>query len=353
MTALLNRRVGAAVAMSLLLLLAGCSGGFGPGDSTTTETTATDSTTTEVDRTTDTTNATTAGETTASETTSTSGGTTVANGTTVAPGANDSATTGRLLVVLDGRDVHLESANASSPANGSVWLDANDSHVWHAANESVPLADALGQLGMDANASSVTYDGTTYRDGNDTTVSYRVNGEAVEDLEAYDIEDGDQVFVTVHTSNASTPGRYFDASHPHPHGTLNVTVGGTPVNFTEQKYTHADRYFHFHGDEGAERWHAHSMNLTPAYAISTFPGLNLTNDTFTYENETYRRSDDGVNISVTVNGESVDPATYVLKDGDDLRIAVEGPAVESESETANETETEAATEFETAATNET
>ncbi|MFC7079194.1 hypothetical protein [Halorussus caseinilyticus] len=57
------------------------------------------------------------------------------------------------------------------------------------------------------------------------------------------------MFVTVYTPNVSTPGRYFTANHPHPHGSLNVTVDGTPVDFTKEKYTHADKYFHFHGDD--------------------------------------------------------------------------------------------------------
>lgn len=39
-----------------------------------------------------------------------------------------------------------------------------------------------------------------------------------------------------------------------------------------------------------------------------------------------------------MNGESVDPSTYVLKDGDDVRIVVDeaGTEAESETETGNE-----------------
>ncbi|WP_137287805.1 hypothetical protein [Halorussus salinisoli] len=306
-----NRTVGAAVMMSLLLVLAGCSGGFGPGDSTTTEMNETDVDETET--------------TTANETTTGDGHDDSHDGeTTNSTDENASAASGPMLVLLDGQDTHV--ANASASENASFWVD--DSHTWHASNESFTLATALSQLGMEANESSLTYDGTTYRDSNNTTVAYRVNGQPVEDPESYEVESGDKVFVTTHTENASMPGRKYTANHPHPHGSLNVSVNGTTVDFTQSKYTHADDYFHFHGDEGAERWHAHSMNLTVDYAISAFPGLNLTNDTFTYENTTYENGENGTKINVTVNGETVDTSTYVLKDGDDVRVVVEENASE-------------------------
>lgn len=309
-----KRGVAVTLLTSVLVVLAGCSGALGPDDGAGNDatTTAADELETETDAT-----------TTEQESTENDSATATDDETTL-PDDNATegeTTTGRLFVALDGRDANL--ANASSSANANFWVESDDPYTWHAANDSPTLGNALGELGVDANATALTYDGTTYRDSDDgTVVSYRVNGEVVEDPGTFELGAGDEVFVTIHTSDPTTPGQYFDSSKPHPHGSLNVTVNGREVNFTESKYALADDYFHFHGDEDARKWHAHSHNLTLTYAISTFPGLNATSDTITYENSTFSRSDEGVDVTFTVNGESVDPSTYVLKDGDDVEVVV-------------------------------
>lgn len=286
--------------MSLMLVLAGCAG-LGGGDGATPESNET------------------AGDGLDNETDNESDD----GATNESSGDADAAASGSILLAVDGVDTHpeAESADDESSANASFWLGGDGEHTWHAGDASVTLDGALGQLDIDAEADSLTYDGTTYEDGDETTVSYRVNGESVDPAE-YELEDGDAVFVTVHTENTETPGAYFEESHPHPHGTLELTVDDTTVDFSEEKYTHADDYFHFHSGEEPGRWHGHSINVTIEYALSTLPGIEVTEDSITYDNTTYEAGDDA-EIDVTVNGESVDPTTYILKDGDAVEIVVE------------------------------
>lgn len=240
--------------------------------------------------------------------------------------ATDGATTdnrtaemsGDLLVALGGEDTHFTDA---ADADSSFWINESENHTWHADTDSLTLAEALDEIGLDASEDSLTYDGTTYsEDDENTSIAYRVNGEIVEDPSERELESGALIVVQVNTGDEETPGRYVTDHHPHPHGTLDITVDGEQLNLTGEEYTMADRYFHFHGDEEAERWHGHSVNITVAYAISTFPEMNLTDDSFTHEGTTYDVEDGTVNV--TVNGESVEPESHTLKDGDDISIDV-------------------------------
>ena len=298
-----KRSHSAAVLVVLVVLLAGCSGLFGPGaDSPNTETPPeTEPTTSPTDSTatTDTTSPTDSTETTDD---------------------GERTMSGSMLAVIEGKDTHFDGA---ADENASFWINESQNHTWHAANDSMSMAEALKQIGVNASAESLTYNGTTYRDGkNNTTVAYRVDGTPVEDPSEYQIKDGDELSVYVGTGNQETPGRKYTEEHPHPHGTLEVTVEGEEVMFTDKKYVKADEYFHFHGNQNGEQWHAHSVNLTVAYALSTFPNMQLTNKSFKYDGKLYRAGKFGTTINVTVNGESVDPESYILKDGDDIQVEV-------------------------------
>lgn len=288
------RAQAATITVVILVLLAGCSGIGGSGTESPTAT---------------------------EESTPTAEGTDTTTTDDGASNDRESELSGRLLFVIDGTETHLETGS-----DASFWFNQSEEHTWHAA-ESMTLAEALEQAGVNATSDSLTYEGTTYdeSDGN-TTISYRVAGSVVEDPEEYELEDlppNQEIVVRVDTgAERQVPGRTVDADHPHPHGALDVTIEGDEVDFSKEKYVKADEAFHFHGDENGSRWHGHSFNITVSYAISTFPGINLTNDTLTFEGTTYREDDPGTTITVKVNGEPVNPSTYILKDGDSISIEV-------------------------------
>lgn len=235
--------------------------------------------------------------------------------------ARESELSGRMLVVVDGKEKHLDA-----DSDAAFWFNESRKHTWH-AEESMTLESALEDAGVDASEESVSFENATYNESDEnTTISYRVAGTQFDDPSNYELEDmnpAHEIIISVDTdAEREVPGREVEQSHPHSHGQLNVTVEGEQIDMTQDKYTMADEYFHFHGDEGAKRWHAHSLNVTTSYAISTFPGMNLTSDSFTYEDTTYGEETPGTSLNVTVDGEPVDPESYVLKDGDTLEVSV-------------------------------
>jgi len=285
-----HRTYGITIVVAVLVVMAGCSGPFQSGDASTQDPTET----------TEPTVTTTATEADDTEGTATETG----------------EITGRVLFVLDGSDTHVDPWT-SNQADG-VWMNDTQTHRWHVENDSTTLAAALGVLGVEATADSLAYDGETYNESaNGTTVAYRVDGAVVDPTE-YQLEDGDEVHVTVYTENLSVPGCHYSTTHPHSHGTLEANVDGEELNFSQERYTMNDDYFHFHGDEDGSRWHAHSTNLTVRYAISSFDEFDVTNGSVTINESTY----DANETTFLVNGESVDPDRYVLKDGDQIELAV-------------------------------
>jgi hypothetical protein len=115
----------------------------------------------------------------------------------------------------------------------------------------------------------------------------------------------------------------------HDHGTINMTVAGDRVDFSAQRFQTQDEAFHFEGGQG-RIWHAHATGVTLEYAMATL-GIELAADEVGFEGETYRDSDPETTVTVTVNGEAVTPATYVLEGeseanadaGDHVRIVVQ------------------------------
>lgn len=121
------------------------------------------------------------------------------------------------------------------------------------------------------------------------------------------------------------PGPFQSA---HEHGTIEMRVLGEEVDFSRDRYQlEADR-FHFEGNDG-RYWHTHATDVTLAWAMDTL-GVGLTEDTVTFEGTTYRDDDPDTEVIVEVNGEPVDPESYVLSGtpeprpdaGDHVRIVV-------------------------------
>lgn len=126
-------------------------------------------------------------------------------------------------------------------------------------------------------------------------------------------------------SNAGSGGETtpHDYGAVHVHGTIEVVIDGQAVDFSRPRYQMQDRNFHFEEDR-ANPWHVHARGVTLAYAMETV-GIELRDggDTLAFDGTTYRDGDDGTTVSVTVNGEPVNPSEYVLREGDHVRIVVE------------------------------
>lgn len=122
---------------------------------------------------------------------------------------------------------------------------------------------------------------------------------------------------------ARTPG----GGSVHQHGTMEMVVLGEEVDFSQAQYqVGATGNPHFHFENGNGRiWHAHTRGVTLQYALWTLD-IGLTADGVTYDGTTYTDGE-GYNVTVTVNGEPVDPASYVLEGVQDPNSAGEGDAV--------------------------
>lgn len=108
----------------------------------------------------------------------------------------------------------------------------------------------------------------------------------------------------------------------HFHGPITVQVMGETVDFSQDRYQTRAQAFHFEGNDG-DRWHGHAQGITLQWAMQTLD-INVTESTVTYQGTTYRDSDPNVNVSVTVNGNPVQPSEYFLQEGDNIRIIVQG-----------------------------
>jgi len=100
---------------------------------------------------------------------------------------------GSIEVVVDGEPLNL-SRERFQEQNRYFHLEGGDGDTWHAHTYNATYGWALGTLGVDVTADSVTYDNTTYTDGDGATVKVLVNGHAV-DPESYRLKDGDAIRV--------------------------------------------------------------------------------------------------------------------------------------------------------------
>lgn len=142
-------------------------------------------------------------------------------------------------------------------------------------------------------------------------------------------------------------GVFASEGQVHEHGTIEMTVDGEPVDFSQQQYEHPreldpgqGQAFHFHGV--ATQWHMHPSEpgrLTLAEAMDWL-GIEVTENYVAFEHATYSAenpdaafdgSDPGTTVDVRVNDEPVDPASYELdgverrpyEDGDHVEITIE------------------------------
>lgn len=134
------------------------------------------------------------------------------------------------------------------------------------------------------------------------------------------------ILYAVFGTSGGSPGDTAGAQGPtdlwsvHYHGTIEMQVLGDTVDFSQPEYQLQADAFHFENDEGV-RWHVHAKDVTLAWALDSLD-IGVTEDTVTFQGTTYEDSDPAYNVSVTVNGQPVDPETYVLQEGDEVRVIV-------------------------------
>jgi len=115
----------------------------------------------------------------------------------------------------------------------------------------------------------------------------------------------------------------------HEHGTMEATIDGQEVDFSQDRYQLQADCFHFERNEGRV-WHTHCRGVTVQWALNSLGIQTAANgSSITFDGKTYRESA-GWNVSVQVNGEPVTPGSYVLEgvgasnaeQGDDVDVVV-------------------------------
>jgi len=107
----------------------------------------------------------------------------------------------------------------------------------------------------------------------------------------------------------------------HEHGTMNVTVDGQEIDFSQREYQVQDDYFHFENGDGTE-YHLHGRGITLEYALETLD-IGVTNTALSYEGTVYNDTNPNERVVYRVNGEAVNPEQYVLQEGDQVEVIAE------------------------------
>ncbi|WP_439027598.1 hypothetical protein [Haloarchaeobius sp. DT45] len=108
----------------------------------------------------------------------------------------------------------------------------------------------------------------------------------------------------------------------HQHGSMTVSIDGRSLDFSQNRYQLQDDYFHYENGDGSQ-WHVHGQGVTLEYALESL-GMGVTENGLAFGDDVYR-SGQGSTVVYEVNGQTVDPESYVLKNGDSVRVVAEGP----------------------------
>lgn len=120
-----------------------------------------------------------------------------------------------------------------------------------------------------------------------------------------------------------------DQGAVHEHGTMEITVDGEQLNLMSAEFARSDSALHFHGNEqqkyGDAVWHKHARDVTLQYALETLGiEVNDAGTELTYDGTTYSEDDSGTEISITVNGEEVEPGSHTVSGVTDETAAANG-----------------------------
>jgi hypothetical protein len=121
----------------------------------------------------------------------------------------------------------------------------------------------------------------------------------------------------VETGAAQEPANLWSV---HTHGTMEMEILGDRVDFSQPQYQMRADAFHFENQEG-QRWHVHAQDVTLEWALATLD-IEVTDTNVTFQGTTYEDSDPSYDVTITVNGEDVEPSTYVLQEGDTIQVIV-------------------------------
>jgi len=131
-------------------------------------------------------------------------------------------------------------------------------------------------------------------------------------------------------ANVSAAQEPYGYNEIHEHGTMEATIAGEQIDFSQRQYQVEADCFHFERGNG-RIWHTHCRGVTLQWGLGTL-GIetNANGSVVTFDGETYRDSGPW-NVSIRVNGEPVNPGSYVLQgvngvenveQGDRVRVVV-------------------------------
>jgi hypothetical protein len=125
------------------------------------------------------------------------------------------------------------------------------------------------------------------------------------------------VFVVGGNSGGSSVG---PAGSAHYHGTMEMTVLGDEVDFSQSEYQLRNERFHFEGGNG-QRWHAHATGVTFGFAMEAL-GFDVSTDpnAIEFRGDTYADGDQ-VEVVFEVDGDPVGLG-YTLTEGEHIRVVV-------------------------------
>ncbi|WP_336135241.1 hypothetical protein [Natronomonas amylolytica] len=125
----------------------------------------------------------------------------------------------------------------------------------------------------------------------------------------------------VFVAGGSGPDGIGQAGSAHYHGTMEMTVLGEEVDFSQEGYQVEDQRFHFEGGDGTQ-WHAHATGVTFEYGMEALGfEVDRSPTTLVYEGETYVDGE-GYEVVFEINGEAVSDLEYTLQEGDSIRVVV-------------------------------
>lgn len=120
-----------------------------------------------------------------------------------------------------------------------------------------------------------------------------------------------------HNETTTDDGSENQSSNDATTGKVTIMVAGTELDL--KSLDQDGDGFGIASDE--HTWVARQSGLTLAEALTRFD-VDAQADQLTFDGETYNAGDDGTRLTYRVNGESVDPESYELEDGDRIWITV-------------------------------